>query len=72
MLQVHYVSFTYSPRKLNFKRVKRPNHGGGLVAWGMLMHNCLIAVKILEGKQNSAKYIAIMKSFLCADNEFKY
>ena len=30
---------------------------------GMLLPNGLIAVKILEGKQNAAKYITTIKSF---------
>ena len=33
------------------------------MAWGMLMPNGLIALKILEGKQNADKYIDTIKSF---------
>lgn len=33
------------------------------MVWGMLMPNGLIAVKILVGKQNAAKYITTIKSF---------
>jgi len=46
-----------------FNRVKRQCHGGGLMVWGMLMPNGLIAVKLLEGKQNAAKYVATIKLF---------
>ena len=48
---------------MNFNRVKRQCHGGGLMVWGMLMPNGLIAAKILEGRQNSENYIATIKEF---------
>jgi len=51
------------PRKINFSRVKRQCHGGGIMVWGMLMPNGLIALKELQGRQDAAKYIETMKTF---------
>jgi len=45
-------------------RQKRQSAGGGIMTWGMVMPNGLLAVKILEGKQNSASYIQLFKDFV--------
>lgn len=44
-------------------RQKRQCQGGGIMVWGMTMPNGLIAVKLLEGKQDSEKYIRLFKDF---------
>lgn len=44
-------------------RQKRQSGGGNLMMWGVLMPNGLIALKQLEGKQDSVKYINLLQTF---------
>ena len=44
-------------------RQKRQCQGGVIMVWGMTMPNGLIVVKIMEGKQDSEKYISLFKDF---------
>lgn len=43
--------------------MKRQCQGGGLMVWGMLLPNGLIAVKVLEGRQTAVTYVDTIKSF---------
>lgn len=43
-------------------RQKRQSGGGGIMMWGMVMPNGLIYLEKIIGKQNSAKYVAMLKS----------
>ena len=49
---------------MNFRRVKRQCQGGGLMVWGNLLPNGLIAIKVLQGKQTAATYVETIK-FVC-------
>ena len=42
---------------------KRQCQGGATMVWEMIMLNGLMAVKIMEGKQDSKKYIRLFKDF---------
>lgn len=58
---IHRLS--YVKKGVISPRQKRQCQGGGIMVWGMTMSNGLIAVKILEGKQDSEKYIRLFKDF---------
>lgn len=58
-----YNRFTYVKKGQNIMRQKRQSNGGGVMVWGMVMPNGLIAVTLMEGRQNSDKYIDLFKSF---------
>lgn len=42
-------------------RFKRQNGGGGIMVWGMLLPNGEIFIQLMEGRQNSTKYIDLLK-----------
>ena len=56
-------TLTYMRKGDISQRQKRQCQDGVIMAWGMTMPNGIIAVKIMEGKQNSEKYISLFKDF---------
>lgn len=58
-----YCRSTYTKFDASLNRLRRQCGGGGIMIWGMLMPNGLVAIRKMEGKQNSAKYIDILKNF---------
>ena len=58
-----YERFTYVHKDQKNLRQRRHSFGGGIMLWGMIMPNGLIAVRVLQGKQNSDSYITLFKEF---------
>lgn len=55
--------FTYTQNKVVPKRQKAQCGGGGIMIWGMIMPNGLVTIKKLEGKQNTEKYLDMLRCF---------
>ena len=70
------MSYTYSESPIN--RQRRQAGGGGLMFWGAVMPNGLIALRLLKGNQNAEKYIELLRNFavpimnlnMCGDYRF--
>ena len=54
---------TYCRGNVHSKRQKRQCGGGGLMYWGMLMPNGLVALKRIDGKMDSKKYVHLLESY---------
>ena len=57
------IRSTYTKINETINRQRRPVGGGGIMYWGMVMPNGLVALRQLKGKQNSEKYITLLESF---------
>jgi len=44
------------------RRIKQIVRSPGLMVWALILPNCLLSYEIMIGKQNSAKYIELIKS----------
>lgn len=56
--------YTFSKNTSTHPRQKRQSGGGGIMIWGMVMPNGLVSIKVIWGKQNSEKYIAMLDSYI--------
>lgn len=62
-MKYYYIRFSYTDRKGFPNRIRRQCGGNSLMIWGMVMSNGLIAVKAIDKRFNSVKYIDLLQYF---------
>ena len=55
--------FSYGKEKCKINRIRRQAGGGGIMMWGLVLPNGLIALKKVVGHQTSENYIEILSKY---------